>query len=1227
MGRIKTLAKKVAEKGANRVAALSTLSPSQLQDIVEKRKTYLEFDRPDDPAGIEKSDRLLAASGIKIYNAHLSQLSELYLPAEQFTAEEEKLNNPAHNIRYINITKWVSDKKENSLEKLVNVYGVLSSEDCNIALVFNRTVSGCNVILAVSNSSSKTDNKDINSYMNRLDQALKGNFPGSEHGKTQSGILPIFRDNAAYSVSAISNIPTEKSEKFISQTIEKLLDGTIPDTISQEYSLILLASPIHDIDERKLFLSELYSGLMPYSSWQTNYTFTESDGTSSMAMFGVNAGMSAGIQNTVSSSTANTSGETLSTGKTTGSNTAQSESTNVGQTDTQSISDTTSNSQTSTSGVNSSSSSSSSSGTSSSTSTSVGTSEAYGESSSFSSGGGASFIANVNASTTQANTYSSSLSKSLQQATATMQQTTSGTTTGTSSSTSLGKTVASQVGSSIAKTAGSSVGKTIGQSISNTLGRAVNTALSVTEGVAKGTSLGGNFGANFARASTITVTVGKNEGITQSYVNYNIKHAMEMIEEQMKRLDQSSALGMWDFAAYVISEDPDVSNNIAHTYLSLTQGEESHLSKASINTWRGNLAEEHDEVGESGSAKEIVGYLKNLRHPIFFLNPNITELSEHYYCYPPIATATTGLTGKELSYSLNFPQRSISGLPIIECAEFGRNVVSYDQSAKGDSIKLGKIFHMNHVEKADVDIHKDCLSSHLFVTGNTGSGKSNTIYHIIDNARELGVNFLVVEPAKGEYKNVFGNDPDVSVYGTNPTLSALLRINPFSFPDGIHILEHLDRLVEIFNVCWPMYAAMPAILKSAIELSYRDCGWNLVSSKNKHKEALYPCFADVARNIKTIIESSEYDNDNKGAYKGSLLTRLQSLTTGINGLLFSSDEINGNDLFEKNVIVDLSRVGSTETKSLIMGMLVLKLQEFRMTQKLGMNNSLRHVTVLEEAHNILRRTSIEQHSEGSNILGKSVEMLANAIAEMRTYGEGFIIADQAPGLMDMSVIRNTNTKIIMRLPDQTDRELVGKAANLDDDQIVELAKLPCGVGAVYQNEWVQPVLCKIEYYSPGKSDYSFDPDKNSYLFTNDSELSSTLLKCIMDNELFRLGDKEDLRELKSIVIRSCLDTTVKVDLINYIEAEREDGLNKLRELLFDLLNAEEAIELSVQYDDIHDWVNSVVEKLDPSIKDYSKKQIDLAMMLILQEQMIRDYTYKPLLNSFIELYRKGGGVF
>lgn len=41
--------------------------------------------------------------------------------------------------------------KENSIEKLINVYEVLFNEECNIALVFNRTRQRTKVYLAVGN--------------------------------------------------------------------------------------------------------------------------------------------------------------------------------------------------------------------------------------------------------------------------------------------------------------------------------------------------------------------------------------------------------------------------------------------------------------------------------------------------------------------------------------------------------------------------------------------------------------------------------------------------------------------------------------------------------------------------------------------------------------------------------------------------------------------------------------------------------------------------------------------------------------------------------------------------------------------------------------------------------------------------------------------------------------------------------------------------------------------
>lgn len=1193
---IKNVVKKVGDKAGNKVAKLAALSSGQVEEIQLQREEYLlEKPDPTDELAIDTTWRMMAASSVEIFNAYLPQIKELYLPVEK-SAEYEEMFNPEHNIRYFNITKWVQDKKENSLEKLVNVYAVLSNEDCNIALVFNRTQKGTKVYLAVVNTANADNNVNTNSYKNRLIEAIRGNFPGAEWGEEGIGVIPCMKNERPYSVATASNIPTEKSEKFVSQTIEKLLDGIIPTEKKKEYTIVLLATPIKDVEQRKLKLCEFYSGMKPYAEWQTNFTYTENNAIGSSATVGVNVGASAGIQNGTSNAVTDSNSETE----------------NESRTDTQSQSDTLSRSQ----AIAESESSTHTDGTSTTDTITEGSSDTVGVNASQSigvnssatatAGGGlvpasASATVGTSATTTVGASYQHGLNKSTAQA--------------------LGKTASDALTKGFTNTISNSVAKTTGTAVANTLGKAVTKAMATTSAVTKGTSLGANFGANFARSSTVTAMIGKNEGITQTFTNFNIKHALDLLENQMERLEQSTALGMWDFAAYVLSEEYDVANNVAHSYLALTLGEDSYMSKSAINVWKGNV-EEEKEV-----AKEIAGYIRELRHPLFGLKQDMIIEDRAFNVYPSIVTATTSLSGKELAYSLNFPQKSIAGLPVIECAEFGRNVVTYDLAYENsEQLELGNIFHMNHIEENRVELAKKSLASHTFITGSTGSGKSNTVYQLIEKARKNNVKFLVVEPAKGEYKHVFGTCKDVSVFGTNPSLTPILRINPFSFPEGVHVLEHLDRLVEIFNVCWPMYAAMPAVLKSAVEKSYKDCGWDMIRSVNTYGEVLYPSFADVAKNIKEIIDNSEFDKDNKGAYKGSLLTRLESLTNGINGMIFTCDEISNEALFDENVIVDLSRVGSSETKSLIMGMLVLKLQEYRMTSN-AMNVELKHITVLEEAHNLLKKTSTEQSSESANLIGKSVEMLTNAIAEMRTYGEGFIIADQAPGLLDMSVIRNTNTKIIMRLPDQTDRELVGRAANLNEDQITELAKLPCGVAAVYQNEWVQPVLCKIDKHKTVDKEYEHKPEEEIYLDAYSQKVSDSLLDCIMNKELFRKGNKADIKRLKEMVIKSKLTTEIKKDFVEYLSSDDENTLESLRVLIFDFLSAENAIKESRHCEDINAWVRSVVDGLKPSVKEYTNHQIDLVLALILYEQSTRDPEYNGIFSRFTEVYQDEGGVY
>lgn len=734
------------------------------------------------------------------------------------------------------------------------------------------------------------------------------------------------------------------------------------------------------------------------------------------------------------------------------------------------------------------------------------------------------------------------------------------------------------VGTAVGAMAGGMIGSSfsVNKSQSDTTNYSETDTTTESTSHAKGITKGSSDAISQTATQGQTDTKGANRSIQIKFENHSIKRMLEKIDETLKRYDECADLGMWNCAMYCMSDNQYTSQMVANTYQSLIRGKNSSLQNGSITTW--------------GKSDKITDYLKHMKHPRFDTNGLKV-------------TPGTLISSLELSLHAGLPNKSVAGIPVIECAQFGRSIARYDLSDDTNSIELGEIFHMQKCESLAVKLASKSLCSHTFITGSTGSGKSNTVYKILENLPSE-VKFLVIEPAKGEYKNIFGGKAGVSVYGTNPSLTELLRINPFSFPKQIHVLEHIDRLIEIFNVCWPMYAAMPAVLKDAVEKSYEDAGWDLSSSTNAYGQNLYPEFADVARNIKGIIDSSEYDAENKGAYKGSLLTRLKSLTNGLNGLIFSRDEISNEALFDKNVIADISRVGSSETKSLIMGVLVLKLQEYRMSSA-DMNSDLKHITVLEEAHNLLKRTSTEQSSESANLIGKSVEMLTNAVAEMRTYGEGFIIADQAPALLDMAVIRNTNTKIIMRLPDQDDRELVGKAANLNDDQITELAKLPCGVAAVYQNEWIEPVLCKIGEFTKA-SKYEYTP-KEKVDKSYDINKALKITKLIFSDKSLTL---DEINELNLELQNFELSASVRV-LLNKIvkNGTKSPSISKIAPAISALFPQLKQIAIQVVSK------STFVDEWDETLNEAIEKEmisIDAQTKLDIKQCILTDYVYNEL---------------
>lgn len=653
-----------------------------------------------------------------------------------------------------------------------------------------------------------------------------------------------------------------------------------------------------------------------------------------------------------------------------------------------------------------------------------------------------------------------------------------------------------------------------------------------------------------------TATIGSSKNYTLTIHNKHIEELMKRIDQELERISMSESTGLWSVASYFFSYDNDFASaeSASTIFKSIMQGEESGVETSAINSW----------IDNSQKMKMLTNSVCHLSHPVF--RNNLTVNGENIK-----VENSSLLSSKELAMLLSLPHKSVPGFPVVEHVSLAKEVIRNNESLMKREVSLGCIFDLGKAYTENrVKLDVKSLTQHVFVTGSTGCGKSETIYKLINETKQVGTKFLVIEPAKGEYKNVFG---DVNVFGTNPLIMPLLRINPFSFPTGVHVLEHIDRLTEIFNVCWPMYSAMPAVLKKAMLDAYESCGWDLRLSVNRlsRGEDVYPSFLDLFLSLEKVITESAYSEEVKSNYSGALLTRVESLTNGLNGEIFSVNELSNMVLFDENCIIDLSRVGSQETKSLIMGILIMRLSEYRMTGANTPNSALKHLTVLEEAHNILKRVSTEQSQEGSNMAGKSVEMITNAIAEMRTYGEGFVIVDQSPTSVDKAAIKNTNTKIVMRLPDEDDRKVSGKAAGMNDKQIDEIAKLPTGVAVVYQNDWVSPVLCKIDRME--NSRVIFNEQKDSILELNSENDINYIIEFLLAGQTENTQKAFDIIQIEksvrafnmpSKVRMALLDTIEEYKKNNYISLWNSVSIYDLSSLLTDLLGIRKEFEKCVR---------------------------------------------------------------
>ncbi len=367
---------------------------------------------------------------------------------------------------------------------------------------------------------------------------------------------------------------------------------------------------------------------------------------------------------------------------------------------------------------------------------------------------------------------------------------------------------------------------------------------------------------------------------------------------------------------------------------------------------------------------------------------------------------------------------------------------------------LGRVLDRSEHPAGQLLLSPDSLVRHTFVTGATGSGKTTTIQTLLAQATQTGLPWLVIEPAKAEYRHRL----DAAVLRIGHPDSPAIGINPLQPAERFPLRTHADMVKALLVATFHAQEPFPQILSTAIDACYRDTGWDLAlgAPARRFHTPRWPTLTDLITAARRTITAAGYGPEVEANVTGFVTVRLGSLTTGTAAsFLTARAQLDMDKVLRANTILELEDIGDDTDKAIVMGAFLLRLTQQLRAHLNHAPGVLRHLTVIEEAHRLLRR----QDQPGP--AASAVETFADMLAEIRAYGEGLVIADQIPARLTADVIKNTAVKIIHRLPGADDREAVGAAINLTTDQSARLPALNPGQAAVATDGMRQPTLTTI----------------------------------------------------------------------------------------------------------------------------------------------------------------------
>ena len=403
------------------------------------------------------------------------------------------------------------------------------------------------------------------------------------------------------------------------------------------------------------------------------------------------------------------------------------------------------------------------------------------------------------------------------------------------------------------------------------------------------------------------------------------------------------------------------------------------------------------------------------------------------------------------------PKRELPGIRLVEQPRF-------DVTPEHDGeIHLGSVLDDADLVVGGLRVGLDTLNRHAFVAGATGSGKSQTVRHLLEGLRGQEIPWLVIEPAKAEYAGMagrLGDGGEVLVIRPGDPDGVPVGLNPLEPEPGFPLQTHLDLTRALFMAAFDAQEPFPQVLSHALTTCYGELGWDPVTgdAHTAGGRPRYPNLGDLQRVAMEVVENIGYGPEISQNVRGFIDVRIGSLRLGTPGRFFEgSNPIDIAELLRRNVVLEIEDIGNDSDKAFFIGAVLIRLFEhLRVRHEVDpQRRGLAHVTVLEEAHRLLKRTQ-----DGSPT-AHAVELFTSLLAEIRAYGEGIVVAEQIPSKIVPDVIKNTALKILHRLPAADDRDSVGATMNLDEAQSRHVVTLPPGRAAVFTDGMDRPMRLAI----------------------------------------------------------------------------------------------------------------------------------------------------------------------